>query len=565
MERLLTRDARMAPARGVWQGTRAAPRWLHGTLPGAWVALLFACLSFTPSLLPRTGPFQGFVSGVSAAIGYGLGVMGAWLWREFADRPARTPRRRAWQGFFVAGGVALVAALLLGWQWQRHLRELMGMSHPGGVGYLFAPLIAAVVFFLLLFVGRGLRAGYRGLATRLSRHIGPRAAQAMSVLAVVALTFLVASGLMKDGLISMADRTLALQDTTTDEGVVVPRTALRSGGPGSLVEWESLGREGRNFVGRGPTVDELSAFSGADAKEPIRVYAGHASAEDAEGRAELAVRELERTGGFQRAHLLVVTTTGSGWVVPEAASAFEYVTAGDSAIVATQYSHLWSWLSVLVDQKKAREEGRALFDAVYERWSRLPEGQRPQLRVFGESLGSYGGETAFSGERDLANRTDGALFVGPPHFNTLFREFTDHRDAGSPEVEPVYRDGRTVRFSRRPGEAIPPADTPWGPSRVLYLLHPSDPIIWWSPGLMVKRPDWLREPRGPDVLGAMVWIPFVTFWQVTADLPLGMKVPPGYGHVYTGEHVDGWVALLRPEGWSADKSARLRELLKPEP
>ncbi|MCY1046339.1 alpha/beta-hydrolase family protein, partial [Corallococcus sp. bb12-1] len=112
---------------------------------------------------------------------------------------------------------------------------------------------------------------------------------------------------------------------------------------------------------------------------------------------------------------------------------------------------------------------------------------------------------------------------------------------------------------------IPPADTPWGPSRVLYLLHPSDPIIWWSPGLMVKRPDWLREPRGPDVLGAMVWIPFVTFWQVTADLPLGMKVPPGYGHVYTGEHVDGWVALLQPEGWSADKSARLRELLKPEP
>ncbi|MCY1036594.1 alpha/beta-hydrolase family protein [Corallococcus sp. BB11-1] len=565
MERLLTRDARPAPERGVWQGSRAAPRWLLGTLPGAWVALLFACLSFTPSLLPRTGAFQGFVSGVSAVIGYGLGVLGAWLWREFAHRPARTPRPRAWRFFFIAGGVALVAALLLGFHWQRHIRELMGMPHPGSAGYVFAPVIAAFVFFLLLTLGRGLRAVHRALDARLARHIGPRAARAMSVLAVVALTFLVASGLMKDGLLGMADRSLALRDLTTEEGVVPPSTALRSGGPGSQVEWESLGREGRNFVGRGPSVQQLTAFAGTEAKEPIRVYAGYASAQDAEGRAELAVRELERTGAFQRAHLLVVTTTGSGWVVPQAVEAFEYVTGGDSAIVATQYSHLWSWLSVLVDQKKARKEGRALFDAVYERWSKLPEGQRPKLLVFGESLGSYGGETAFSGERDLANRTDGALFVGPPNFNTLYREFTDQRDAGSPEVEPIYRQGRTVRFSRRPGEVIPPADAPWGPSRVLYLLHPSDPITWWSPSLMVKRPDWLREPRGPDVLGAMVWIPFVTFWQVTADLPLGLEVPSGYGHVYTGEHVDGWVALVQPQGWDDGKSARLRRLLEREP
>ncbi|RYZ34080.1 MAG: hypothetical protein EOO72_13415, partial [Myxococcaceae bacterium] len=241
--------------------------------------------------------------------------------------------------------------------------------------------------------------------------------------------------------------------------------------------------------------------------------------------------------------------------------AFEYMTGGDSAIVAMQYSHLWSWLSVLVDQARARESGRALFDEVHERWSRLPPGQRPKLLVFGESLGSYGGETAFSGERDMANRTDGVLFVGPPDFNTLYREFTDHRDPGSPEVEPIYREGRTVRFSRRPGTDIPPASAPWGDSRVLYLLHPSDPIIWWSPRLLVKRPDWLREPRGDDVLGQMVWIPFVTFWQVTADLPLGMEVPAGHGHVYTAEHVDGWAALLRPEGWSADQTARLRNLL----
>ncbi|PTL80198.1 alpha/beta-hydrolase family protein [Vitiosangium sp. GDMCC 1.1324] len=563
MERLLTRDGRPAPAHGTWH--RTAPRWLRASLPGSWVALLFTCLSFTPSLLPRPGLFQGLVSGISSAVGYGLGVLGAWLWREFAHRPPRSPRPHAWQGFFVAGGVALAVALLLGWHWQRQLRELMGIPLPGSAGYLLAPIIAAAIFFLLLSVGRGLRAVHRRFDALLAQHIGPRAARATSGLAVVVLTALVASGLLWNGLIALADRSLAVRDMTTAEGVVPPRSALRSGGPGSRVSWESLGREGRNFVARGPTVDDLSAFSGAGAKEPIRVYAGYASAPDAEARAELAVEELERTGGFQRSHLLVVTTTGSGWVVPESVDAFEYLTGGDSAIVAMQYSHLWSWLSVLVDRKRAREAGRALFDAVYERWSRLPAGQRPKLLVFGESLGSFGGETAFSGERDLANRTDGALFVGPPHFNTLYREFTDHRDAGSPEVEPIYRQGRIVRFSRRPGVDIPPASAPWGASRVLYLIHPSDSIIWWSPQLLLKRPDWLREPRGDDVLRAMVWLPIVTFWQVTIDLPLGMKVPPGYGHMYAGEHVDGWAALLRPEGWTAEKSARLRELLKPAP
>jgi hypothetical protein len=64
------------------------------TLPGAWVALAFVCLSFTPSLLPRPAFFEGFVCGVDGAIGYGMGVIGAWLWRQFADRPARPARRR---------------------------------------------------------------------------------------------------------------------------------------------------------------------------------------------------------------------------------------------------------------------------------------------------------------------------------------------------------------------------------------------------------------------------------------------------------------------------------------
>ena len=89
--------------------------------------------------------------------------------------------------------------------------------------------------------------------------------------------------------------------------------------------------------------------------------------------------DLDRAGGFTRRYLLVTGTTGTGWVDPAAINSFEYITGGDSAAVAIQYSYLPSWASFLVDQDKARPAGRALFDAVYQKWSQLPPDQRPRL------------------------------------------------------------------------------------------------------------------------------------------------------------------------------------------
>jgi Alpha/beta-hydrolase family N-terminus/Alpha/beta-hydrolase family len=103
----------------------------------------------------------------------------------------------------------------------------------------------------------------------------------------------------------------SVRDTTTAEGVHQPTTSLRSGGPGSVIPWDTLGYQGRNFVGKGPTVSDIEKFTGQPAMEPIRAYAGLASAPDAQSRAALAVRDLRRAGGFQRKNLLVVTTTGA--------------------------------------------------------------------------------------------------------------------------------------------------------------------------------------------------------------------------------------------------------------
>ena len=79
------------------------------------------------------------------------------------------------------------------------------------------------------------------------------------------------------------------------------------------------------------------------------------SAETAEERVALAVRELERAGGFERSVIAVWVPGGSGWMDPNAARALEQLHAGDTAIVATQYSYLPSFVSLVVDSSHANE------------------------------------------------------------------------------------------------------------------------------------------------------------------------------------------------------------------
>jgi uncharacterized membrane protein len=547
-------DAQISPP------PRKARRLLYVTLPGCWGGLIFACLSFTPSLLPRGGLIQGIICGITAAIGYGLGVLAASIWRAFPDRAPRRPRRWAWTVFFIAAPILFLASFGLGQYWQYEIRQLMGVTEYNIPLVVAAPFVAALVFCLFLLIGRGLRGLYRWLAKLLTRWIGPRAARGIGWVLVVGLTYLVVSGLLLQGFVNLMNNAYGQRDTKTAEGIHQPTTSLRSGGPGSLIPWDSLGWQGRNFIGKGPSVSDLTEFSGHPAMAPIRIYAGLASAKGPEAQAALAVRDLQRAGGFQRKNLVVVTTTGSGWVDPALVDSFEYLSNGDCATVAIQYSYLPSWISYLVDQSKALAAGRALFDAVYGAWAKLPADHRPKLYVAGESLGSFGGEAAFTGENDLANRTNGALFVGPPNFNTLFREFSDHRDPGSPEVQPIYQDGRIVRFVNDPAAGIPPEGQPWNGTRILYLMHPSDPIVWWSPHLIFSEPDWISEPPGKDVLKTMFWVPFVTFWEVTADLPFATGVPEGHGHKYTAEYVNGFNAIMRA-GLSSQQLASLRKII----
>lgn len=549
------------PSRWTRVRGRMLGRW-HYSYVGLVGAALFFCLSLTPSLLPRGPVLQGILGGISAAIGYGLGVLAVWLVRGLTTRRLPEPGRVAWWWLAGVATVAVMVFLYLGYGWQREIHRLMGVDPPAGPGVVVILLVAVLLGVGLVGLFRLLRKGARALGRLLGRWIPARAAAVIAGTVVVVLALGVLNGVVIDGFFAITDNSFK---TVNGEGTPdnrSPDSAMQSGGPGSVVTWASLGRQGRVFVTGSPDASQLQQFSGATPREPIRAYVGLESAPTSRERAALAVRELERTGAFSRKVLCVATTTGTGWVDEQAVDPIEYMYNGDTAIVGLQYSYLPSWLSFLVDKERAKEAGRDLFNAVYGAWSRLPAAQRPKLLVFGESLGSFGAESAFSGVDDIRNRVDGMVLVGPPNSNDLWRELVADRESGSTEILPRYGNGDTVRFAGEPGTDLDQPSPAWDAPRVVYLQHPSDPIVWWSPRLLVSRPDWLDEPRGADVLPAMRWLPFVTFWQVTGDMVFSTGVPGGHGHSYGTQTAEAWARVLPPDGWTADRTRALTEVIR---
>ncbi|MGW4717661.1 alpha/beta hydrolase [Nocardia sp. NPDC004260] len=532
---------------------------------GLVVATVFFALSVTPSLLPRDWLFQGLISGINAAIGYGAGCLLEWLFRLWVRPRLKIAPPPTWARYAVKSAVLLTAALsaalmlVQSARWQREITALMGMEGTTTPAYLRTGLLSMVVGAAAVAVYRTVRELILFLARLLNRWVKvPRElAPAAGFLVLVVLAVTIFNGVATQAFFAVANSAFSVRNDHTSVNAVQPQQPERSGSPASLAKWETLGFEGRWFVSHGPTASRITSVTGRPAKEPVRAYVGLESVEGNQEPAELAVSELERTGAFDRKALVVVTTTGTGWVNSLAASALEYMYDGDTAIVATQYSYLPSVLSFLADRSKAAAAGRDLFDAVYQHWTARPPQARPKLLVYGESLGSQGSEAAFDGLADLRAKVDGALWVGPPNSNRLWQQFVARRDPGSREVEPLYADGLVVRFASDSGDLARPSSE-WRPPRIAYLQHASDPIVWWSPDLIFSRPDWLSEPRGSDVSSQMRWWPFVTFWQVAADLTNAQGVTDGHGHRYGSLVLDGWAAIAAPPDWTAERSERIR-------
>jgi uncharacterized membrane protein len=543
------------PAKRAW--------WLrHYTFFGTAVGLAFIWLSMTPSLLPRGPLFQGVLAGAAGAIGYGLGVFGVWLARYLRSRNTSPAAPRwAWLALLVVGLIGQVLAIIWFHVWQDDVRDFMGVPRLGFWDHPLTGVLSIVFLFAFVELGQLVGRLVRFLVNQLERVAPPRVSSVVVVSLLLVLTIALLNGVVVRVAMDALNNTFESVNNEEDPDFDAPTTPLRSGGPESLVSWASLGHQGRVFMAGGPSVDELSKFNRAKAVEPIRAYAGLNSANGIKATAALAARELQRTGGLNRAVIAVATTTGTGWINEAEASSLEYMYNGNTAIVSMQYSFLPSWLSFLVDNENARQAGQALFEAVDALVKEIPENTRPKLVVFGESLGSFGGEAPFLALNNLVARTDGALFSGPTFNNTIWTDLTRTRDEGSPEWLPIYGRGENVRFVAKAENLGRPAD-PWGNPRVVYLQHASDPIAWWTPDLLFDKPDWLREKRGYDVSERMEWIPIVTFLQVSADMAVAVDVPDGHGHVYVRDVANAWAAILQPPGWTPAKTAELRPILR---
>lgn len=148
------------------------------------------------------------------------------------------------------------------------------------------------------------------------------------------------------------------------------------------------------------------------------------------------------------------------------------------------------------------------------------------------------------------------MFAGPPNITQPWREVTDARVKGSPERLPRYGDGSMVRFAASADDLREPDGSGNHPV-VVYLQHASDPIVWWSPQLIWRKPAWLSESRGNDVVRQVHWYRFVTFWQISSDLTVGVSPPAGHGHHYGPEVATAWSAILRPPEWTAADTVAL--------
>jgi uncharacterized membrane protein len=325
------------PRRTWWW--RLLHRWHYGFV-GLLVAVTCFCLSLTPSLLPRGPGLQAAVGGISAAIGYGLGVLAVWLVGKLRNHPMRRPGRTAWRILAVGAAVAVLLFLYLGAGWQRDIHAMMGMDAPARSPYLLVLPLALLLAAGLVGLIRLLRHAAHGVGRLLGRVIPASTARVLAGLVVSLLAVGVLNGVVLDGFFTVTDNSFKAINGETEPDVSPPQDPLRSGGPGSLVSWASLGKQGRNFVTGGPSVEQLRGFSGVAAQRSIRVYAGLDSAPTSRERAALAVAELQRTGAFDREVLVVITTTGTGWVDQDGVDPLEFMYNGDSAMVGMQYSYL---------------------------------------------------------------------------------------------------------------------------------------------------------------------------------------------------------------------------------
>ena len=522
---------------------------------GVIAALAMYAVSVSPSLMARSWAWHAVASGILVACGYVAGV----VVQNVAQLVIRltgltiSASEPVELGFRIGIGALFALwwlyAVIQSYRRARKAAALVNMPGETFGEYLLGTAGAVVVSWMLLRIVGALNGLCWMLIASLDAHMPRLAAIVVSMVILFAIMFFLTSKVILRGGIGFFRRKAEQLNMRTARGIYQPVVPERSASPASSVTWESVGGQGRVFLGRGPSRLDVAQVCGGVAMEPIRVYSGMPTGGSGiEQAAATVVAELHRTGAFDRAVILIAASTGSGWVDEWQVQPLEFLTRGNCATASLQYSYVPSALNWLTGLEPAQEASAALFAAVRAELDLMDEADRPALFVCGESLGAFASQSVFESFEDVLARVDGALWVGTPAFTPMHAALTAARHKGSPEVAPVVNNGRRVRFVNEPSDLRTDLYGrelgPWGFPRVVYAQHPSDPVVWWTNKLIWTQPDWLRERAGRDVSLNVEFTRFATYIQVLADLPVAGTAPGGHGHTYHEELIPLWRGIL---------------------
>jgi uncharacterized membrane protein len=326
---------------------------------------------------------------------------------------------------------------------------------------------------------------------------------------------------------------------------IAPPTKNVSGSHDSYVDFSTLSVQGRRFVWMTTPDQAIEDVMGEpNRNSPVRCYVGLASAPTEEERVELALKELDRTGAFDREWLMVVSPTGTGYVNYAAVSCLEFLARGDCATVAMQYAARPSVLSL-----DRVDEGRAhvalLLEGIRQRLAARPDGPRPKIVLFGESLGAWTSQDPFvdKGAAGLVEMgVDRAIWIGTPHFSKWKNQVLD------PDA-PV-EDHRLVAVCSNIADWDALDAQTRDAVRFVMITHYDDGVALFGPEIALQAPSWLgpAETRPPHVPKGMRWIPTTTFFQVLVDMKNSATVVPGVfaakGHDYRADLLPFFRATL---------------------
>ena len=527
-----------------------SPLWM----PGATLGGIAAAAMHGPTLFPKDPKLQRIGIAAAGLIGLGVGTGVEGIARGLDDV---VPGDHLASQLTVAGAGAAVAAAT----------ALASRGHATGGAAL------AQTGGILLAAGGTIGAAGSLAARADAEFPGPDAlaqsglvvAAGGAVLGIASHNLAAARSIPRvlPDLPELAATRATFGDLAVDHGLDV-RGALTSGGSDSLVPVATLPAPGRRFLSEMPSAAEIGSVMGTTgAKEPIRAYVGldsvPATLDEATAvarRADLMVRELDRLGTFgrheiaadgslrvleqPRASLLVVAPTSTGFVNPVAASSYEFLHNGDTAVATIQVARKKSG-GEIHHVLRATATHQAFLERLAAHLDALPEGMpKPTVHAYGESFGAWASQNGLLG---TGEGTVGLLAKRLGHWNGANRW---QSEGGLSRMDRLHVDKAmytgTPKFSQfRPkllaDAALVGGDQPAvltvrdlestkavsaehaAKARITFLQHDADPVGLFHPKLLWEHPVWLgaRTARGQNVPPQQRWMPIVTGLQTVLD------------------------------------------------